>query len=87
MLEIILAVLAGLLVGFSIGIRMRSKPTTVDVQKYMAAAVNREEAAELRRKNRLAVARSGRRTMRTDGGPKAKVHKMRSRKATNNTTW
>ena len=84
MWTVVLAAIFALLVGFGagclVGMRMRSKPSLDDVQEYMASAVNREEAAALRRENRLALARSGRRTMRVDGGPKAKVHKMRVRK-------
>lgn len=69
--------------GWIISRRMPSKPAPEDIARYMASAVNREEAEALRRGSRIAMARGGRRTMRVDGGPKAKVHKMRVRKSNN----
>ena len=80
-LTAILALFMGFGAGWFACARMPRKPAPDDIARYMASAVNREEAEALRRGNRLAMARAGRRTMRVDGGPKAKVHKMRVRKA------
>lgn len=86
-----LIIVAGMVVtyglGFAVGwevslwrMQMRKKPTTSEVRDYMAAAVNREEAEELRRRTRLDMARSGARTTRSDGGPRASVQRMRKRR-------
>jgi hypothetical protein len=83
----VLTAIFALLTGFGAGWfargRMPVRPPVKDISKYMAAVVGREEAEEQRRANRLQLARSGHRTMRTDGGPKAKVHRMRKRQAAN----
>lgn len=80
-LTAIFALFMGFGAGWLIRSRMPAKPTRDDIARYMASAVNREEAEEQRRANRLQLARSGHRTMRLDGGPKAKVHRMRKRQA------
>lgn len=77
----VFAFAAGAAVCWLVLNRMPRKPSHDDIVEYMASAVNREEAQAQRRENRLAMARAGRRTMRVDGGPKAKVHRMRVRKS------
>lgn len=69
----------GFVAGWFARSRMPSPPPVADIQKYMAAAVNRERAEEQRREARIELARGNRRTMRVDGGPKARVHQMRKR--------
>lgn len=74
----------GLLVGILGGVwaarrLLPPEPPREAIARFMASAVNREEAEEQRHLNRLALLRGGRRTMRTDGGPSAKVHRMRKR--------
>lgn len=81
LLVAIFAFLAGAGAGWVGFRRMPQKPSHDDIARYMASVVSREEAEALRRGNRLAMARAKRRTMRVDGGPKAKVHRMRVRKA------
>lgn len=57
-----------------------------ELSQMMEGVVNGEEVDELRRVRRAAMLRAGRRTVRGDGGPPAKVHRMRRRK-THNRPW
>jgi hypothetical protein len=83
------ATLAALLVGFILGYGARPflcrflplKPVEPQqLSAYMDKIVNQEEAEVRRNEVRRMLHDAGRRTMRLDGGPPAKVHKMRRKR-------
>lgn len=83
------AIGAALLVGFILGYGARPflcrflpmKPVEPQqLSAYLDRVVNQEEAEARRNQIRRQLHDSGRRTMRLDGGPPAKVHKMRRKR-------
>lgn len=60
-------------------LRKRS-PDSADIAAYMSAVVNQEEVEERRRAIRRQFLETGRRSARVDGGPNAKVMRMRKRR-------
>jgi hypothetical protein len=91
-ISLLAAILAALVVGFILGALARpflsNNPLTKrvapqEISALMNRVVNAEELDEARRVRRAQMMRAGRRTIRADGGPPAKVHKMRRRKAQN----
>lgn len=80
---VILIVLFGQLVPLAIGVwlgrRQRLPPNDADIARYMNRVVNIEELEERQRINKFRMARNGRKTQRFDGGPNAKIMRMRIR--------
>ncbi len=74
--------LAGLLIGWlAASATSKVRPQVQDVAKFMEQVVTLEELEAHRRANQIRLAQSGRRTDRFDGGPTAKVMRMRKRKS------
>ena len=67
----------GVLVGFLI--KKPAPPTDEQLYQFMGRIVNLEELEEHQRILKYKMARNGRKTMRTDSGPNAKVMRMRVR--------
>lgn len=79
--------MAALMIGFTLGYGLRpflSQFTKYvepqEITTFMSRIVNAEGARERRTQMVKTIAVSKRRTMRIDGGPPARVHKMRKRK-------
>lgn len=75
---------AVLVVGFTLGywarpflLRITKTYDPHEVSEFMERVVNIEGLDERRRQNARMLHDAKRRTLRTDGGPPAKVHKMR----------
>lgn len=84
-----LAAIGGVLLGFIVGWGTaylyihhsdRQSYSQSDIQAYMARVVNMEAVEHRRKMLRLNLLRAGRRTVRHDGGPPAKVMRMRKRR-------
>lgn len=67
----------GVMVGFLI--KKPTPPSDSDLYKFMDRVVNYEELEEHQRLMKFKMARNGRKTVRTDSGPNAKVMRMRVR--------
>lgn len=74
-----LSFLAGWAVA-TVTYRVRRRPRLEEVSAFMDRVVNVEELESGIRLRRAAIMRSGRRTVRADGGPPAKVMRMRVRR-------
>ena len=76
-------VLAAVPLSFTIGIwlgqRRGRRPTDEQVARYMGKVVNQEELEEYQRLLKFKMARNGLKSMRTDGGPNAKMLRLRVR--------
>lgn len=68
--------LIGLFIGLWVG-RMSKPPEDEVLLEYLNRIVNMEEVEEHRRLLRLQAIRAGRNTLRFDGGPNARVMRMR----------
>jgi len=75
--------LVGVAFGLGLGIwwgrRQRRPPTDEQVARYMGKVVNQEELEEHQRLLKFKMARNGLKSMRTDGGPNAKMLRLRVR--------
>ena len=71
-----------LLIGIWLGHRVKRPPTDENLFKFMDRLVNQEELEERQRLLKVKMARANRRTIRFDGGPNAKVMRMRIRPGT-----
>lgn len=59
--------------------RHKQIPTDQQIATYMNRVVNQEEMSEHERITKFRMARNGRKTQRFDGGPNARITKMRVR--------
>lgn len=64
----------GILIG-----RKQQRPTDQNIARFMNRVVNQEELEEQQRLNAYRMARNGRKTQRFDGGPNAKVMRLKVR--------
>lgn len=81
-ITIVAASLIGALLGWlAATVTFRVRPREADVARFMARVVNLEDLEAHRRAVRLKMLQSGRRSERFDGGPNARVMRMRKRKA------
>lgn len=69
----------GIGVGYTIKSHFPTTPTDEQLYQFMGRIVNLEELEEHQRILKYKMARNGRKTMRTDSGPNAKVMRMRVR--------
>jgi hypothetical protein len=81
----IAALILGVILGYGLRLFLSkfllAKPVAPqDLSAFMTRIVNVEGAQEYRTQMVKQLQVSGRRTMRTDGGPPARVHKMRKTK-------
>ena len=74
-----LAIPLSVAVGVWIGRRQRTPPTDAQIARFMGKIVNQEELEEHQRLLKFKMARNGLKSMRTDGGPNAKMLRLRVR--------
>lgn len=65
--------------GFVLGKRQSGPPNDEQIARYMGRIVNQEEVEEHQRLLKFRMARNGRKTIRYDSGPNARIGKMRVR--------
>lgn len=70
---------AGLAVGYIIKAYFGNPPTDEQIYKYMGRIVNQEELEEHQRLLKFRMARNGQKTARFDGGPNARVMRVKVR--------
>jgi hypothetical protein len=73
------AIPAALTIGILIGRRKYKPPTDEQVRKFMNRVVNIESIEEHEKLLKVRMARQGLKSVRTDGGPNAKITRMRVR--------
>ena len=74
---LVVAVAFGL--GVWAGKRSGPPPTDAQIARFMGKIVNQEELEEHQRLLKFKMARNGLKSMRTDGGPNAKMLRLRVR--------
>ena len=69
----------GMAAGYAIRGMYIPPPSDADIAKFMGRVVNQEEMEEHERLTRVSMMRNGRKTQRFDGGPHAKVMRVKVR--------
>ena len=69
----------GMILGYWLGTHFKAPPSDEYLADYMGRVVNQEEMEEHIRLSRYRMARNGVKTQRFDGGPNARVMRVRIR--------